>query len=157
MGVALLVLRFRLLESGLFQSLKSGQPAISRGNFISLFTRRDRFVRYISCILVGLPLWYVVGILITFSPELARLLAVRGEISAGQAVMFSYLGFAAGDFLSGFLSQALGTRKNVVLGSLAALGVTLTLYFCLHGTDPAVFYGVCFLLGVTGGYWGCCS
>ena len=153
MGLALLVLRYRALESGLFQSLKSGQPAISRGNFVSLFTRRERLVRYISCILVGLPLWYVVGILITFSPEFAKLLGVGGAISAGRSVMFSYLGFAAGDFLSGFVSQALGTRKKVIFGFLAALGFTLALYFGLHGASEPVFYGVCFLLGLTGGYW----
>jgi MFS transporter, putative metabolite:H+ symporter len=153
MGLALLLLRSRSLESGLFQSLKSSQPAISRGNFVSLFTRRERFVRYINCILVGLPLWYVVGILITFSPEFAKLLAIRGEISAGWAVMFCYLGFAAGDFLSGFVSQALRTRKKVILGFLAALGITLALFFNLHGAKEVHFYGVCFLLGVTGGYW----
>ena len=123
MGLALLVLRYRALESGLFRSLKSSRPAISRGNFVSLFTRRERFVRYISCILVGLPLWYVVGILITFSPEFAKLLGVGGAISAGRSVMFSYLGF------------------------------TLALYFGLHGASEPVFYGVCFLLGLTGGYW----
>ena len=153
MGLALLVLRYRALESGLFRSLKSSRPAISRGNFVSLFTRRERFVRYISCILVGLPLWYVVGILITFSPEFAKLLGVGGAISAGRSVMFSYLGFAAGDFLSGFVSQALGTRKKVIFGFLAALGFTVALYFGLHGASEPVFYGVCFLLGLTGGYW----
>jgi putative MFS transporter len=153
MGLALLVLRWRSLESGLFQSLKSEQPAISRGNFISLFTRRERFVRYISCILVGLPLWYVVGILITFSPEFAKLLGIRGDISAGRAVMFCYLGFAAGDFLSGFVSQAFGTRKRVIFGFLAALGITLALYFCMYGAGAVMFYVICFLLGLTGGYW----
>lgn len=153
MGLALLVLRYRALESGLFESLKSSQSTISRGNFVSLFTRRERFVRYISCILVGLPLWYVVGILITFSPEFAKLLGVGGAISAGRSVMFSYLGFAAGDFLSGFVSQALGSRKKVIFGFLAALGFTLALYFGLHRASELVFYGVCFLLGLTGGYW----
>ncbi len=153
MGLGVLVFRYRSLESGLFQSLKSRQPAISRGKFVSLFTRRERFVRYISCILVGLPLWYVVGILVTFSPEFGKLLGIRGEISAGRAVMFSYLGFAAGDFLSGFVSQALGTRKKVIFGFIAALAVTVALYFSLHGATEVVFYGVCFLLGVTGGYW----
>jgi MFS family permease len=152
-GFVLLGLCYRSLESGLFESLKSSQPEISRGNFLSLFLRRERFVRYISCILVGLPLWYVVGILITFSPEFAKLLGIRGEITAGRAVMFCYLGAAAGDFLSGFISQALATRKKVIFGFLAGLGLTLALYFGLHEADPVVFYGVCFLLGVTGGYW----
>ena len=153
MGFVLLGLRYRSLESGFFERLKSSQPGTSRGNFLSLFVRRERLVRYISCILVGLPLWYVVGILITFSPEFAKLLGVRGEITAGRAVMFCYLGAAAGDFLSGFISQALATRKKVIFGFLVALGLTLVLYFSLHGADPSIFYGVCFLLGVTAGYW----
>jgi len=153
MGVALLVLRLGSLESGLFQDLKSGRPAVSRGNFLSLFTRRERIVRYVSCILVGLPLWYVIGLLITFSPEFALSLGIRGEISAGHAVVFSHLGFAAGDILSGFISQILGNRKKVIFGFLASLGATLALYFNIHGVDQTIFYGVCFLLGLTGGYW----
>jgi len=153
MGLALLVLRLRALESSLFQALRSAQPGVSRGNFFSLFTQRERFIRYISCILVGLPLWYVIGLLITFSPEFAGLLAIKGQISAGQAVVFSHLGFAAGDLLSGYISQALGTRKKVIFGFLAALGGAITLFFNVYGADQVTFYGVCFLLGLTGGYW----
>jgi MFS transporter, putative metabolite:H+ symporter len=152
-GLALLVLRLRALESGLFQDLKSGQPGVDRGNFFSLFQQRERFFRYLGCILVGLPLWYVIGLLISFSPEFAGHLGIRGEISAGQAVVSSHLGFAAGDLLSGFISQALRTRKKVIFGFLVALGAALGLFFNLHGADQFTFYGVCFLLGLTGGYW----
>jgi MFS transporter, putative metabolite:H+ symporter len=153
LGLMLLVLRFGALESGLFKRLKTQAETIKRGDFLSLFTNRDRFRRYLCCILVGLPLWYVVGILLSFAPELARLLGVTSEVTAGRAVMFCYLGFAAGDFASGFISQQLRTRKKVIAGFLAGLTVTVALYFTLRGVPPSVFYTVCFALGATGGYW----
>lgn len=91
------------------------QDQVSKGNFLSLFTSRDRFGRFLHSILIGLPSWFVVGVLITFSPEFAKLMGVVGTVSAGNAVMYCYLGLVAGDLLSGILSQLLKSRKKVVL------------------------------------------
>ncbi len=116
LGLLLLVTRFSLRESGMFRSLGE-QEGVTRGDFLSLFTSRERFFRYLRCILIGLPTWFVVAILITSAPEFAPKIGVTGPVAAGTAVAFCYSGITLGSFASGILSQAWGSRKKVVLPS----------------------------------------
>lgn len=154
LGFALLILRFGVLESGMFRRVQAA-PAdgLARGNFLSLFTNRRRLVKYLCCILIGLPTWYVVGVLVTFSPEFSRALGVQGEIKAGSAVMLCYLGITLGDFLSGAGSQWLRSRRKVVGTFLVAALAVVVVYFRARGVSAEAFYGIIFLLGVTMGYW----
>lgn len=152
LGLCLLALRFGVVESGMFSTMKV-QEQVSKGNFLSLFTSRDRFGRFLHSILIGLPSWFVVGVLITFSPEFAKLLGVVGTVSAGNAVMYCYLGLVAGDLLSGILSQLLQSRKKVVLLFLIITAVAVVVYFMAGGVSAETFYGICGLLGFGIGYW----
>ncbi len=152
LGLCLLALRFGVVESGMFSSMKV-QEGVSKGNFLSLFTSRDRFGRFIHAILIGLPSWFVVGVLITFSPEFAKMIGVTGTVSAGNAVMYCYLGLVAGDLLSGILSQLLKSRKKVVLLFLIITTVAVVIYFMAGGVSAEAFYGICGLLGFGIGYW----
>ena len=152
LGLCLLALRFGVVESGMFSSMKV-QDQVSKGNFLSLFTSRDRFGRFLHAILIGLPSWFVVGVLITFSPEFAKLLGVTGVISAGNAVMYCYLVLVAGDLASGILSQLLQSRKKVVLLFLIITAVAVVIYFMAGGVSAEAFYGICGLLGFGIGYW----
>src|SRR6266487_1053902 len=77
MGLLLLVLRVRFLESTMFNELKKSN--IQRGNFLMFFTNRERFLRYLRSILIGLPVWYAIGILVTFSDKFAKEFGI-GEI-----------------------------------------------------------------------------
>lgn len=152
LGICLLALRFGVVESGMFSTMKA-QDQVSKGNFLSLFTSRDRFGRFLHAILIGLPSWFVVGVLITFSPEFAKLMGVVGTVSAGNAVMYCYLGLVAGDLLSGILSQLLQSRKKVVLLFLIITAVAVVVYFMAAGVSADAFYGICGLLGFGIGYW----
>lgn len=152
LGLCLLVLRFKVVESGMFKTMKEREQ-VSKGNFLSLFTSRDRFGRFINSILIGLPSWFVVGVLITFSPEFAKMMEVTGAVSAGNAVMYCYLGLVAGDLASGILSQLLQSRKKVVLLFLVITVAAVALYFSASGVSAAAFYGICGLLGFGIGYW----
>jgi MFS family permease len=151
LGLALLVLRISVAESGMFRQMESRQ--VSRGNFLSLFTDRRRFGKYLNSILIGVPTWFVVGILITFSPEFAKALHITAPVNAGNAVMFCYLGLVFGDFASGLLSQALQSRKKVVFLFIALTVAGIVAYFLLGGATPTAFYAVCTLLGFASGYW----
>jgi predicted MFS family arabinose efflux permease len=151
LGLLLLLLRVSVAESGMFREMASA--AVVRGNFLSLFTSRDRFGRFAHSILIGLPSWFVVGVLITFSPEFARVLAVQGTISAGNAVMYCYIGLVAGDLASGLLSQLLQSRKKVVLIFLLISVAAVAAYFSARGVSAGMFYGICGLLGFGIGYW----
>lgn len=151
LGLLLLIARISVFESGMF--LKTKEKNVQRGNFFQLFTRKRRFLKFMGCILIGLPIWYTIGILVTFSPEFASIMQIGGVVSAGDAVMYSYIGLAVGDLASGVSSQVVGSRKKVVkLFILLTLGFVL-LFLYMPVKTSAFFYFCCFLLGVGIGYW----
>ena len=151
LGFLLLILRICVHESGMFREMKTAD--VSRGNFFSLFSNRRRFAKYLDSILIGIPIWFVVGILITFSPEFGKALSIPGGIKAGNAVMFCYMGLIFGGLGSGLLSQFLKSRKKSVFSFIALTVVGITAYFCLNGASQNAFYAVCAFLGLGSGYW----
>lgn len=152
LGLVLLIARISVAESGMFRAMEK-RTGVSRGNMLALFTDRDRFFRYLNSILIGVPIWFVVGILITFSPEFARVLGTTGPISAGNAVMYCYLGLVFGDLTSGLLSQLLKSRKKVVLLYMLLTIACIAVYFLQGSKSPSFFYWVCLALGFAVGYW----
>jgi MFS family permease len=152
LGMLLLFMRVGAMESGMFQNLsKQGQKA---GKFIKLITNKKLLMPYLRCILIGVPVWYVVGVLVVFSPEFARVLGVDGEVTGSQSVIWSYVGLSIGDLLTGTLSQLFKTRKLVIQGSLVAGLLLSAIYLFSSNWSPTAFYALCFLLGVSMGYWG---
>ncbi|WP_082111605.1 MFS transporter [Spirosoma radiotolerans] len=151
MGLTLLVLRFNVLESGLF--IKSQKQTLSRGSIGMLFSDRARLAKYIQSILVGLPIWFVVGILITFSPEFGKALGLSAPVVAGKAVMLSFSGQVAGDLVSGFLSQSMQSRKKVIRLFMLLSFVFMLVYLLAPVRDITLFYVVCVCLGFANGYW----
>lgn len=151
LGMLLLLLRIGVYESGMYSAMKGA--AASRGNFLSFFTNRERFVRYLRCILIGVPLWFVVGILVFYTTEFATAFGITPAPEVGKAVMFCYIGLAVGDLSSGLLSQMLRSRKQVVFIFLCLEAVIIGLYLSGIASDASAFYLVCGLLGVASGYW----
>lgn len=151
MGFALLLLRVGLMESQMFKTLK--EQSVKRGNFFDLFTKKALFFKYMKSILIGLPLWFCVGILVLFSPEFAKELGIDGAVNAGHAVMLCYIGLTVGDFASGYLSQKAQSRRKIIFVFMgAALAITV-LYLNLYGGSVTTFYALCFAIGVACGYW----
>lgn len=151
LGFLLLVLRFRVRESAMFQH-HSGSD-VKRGQFFALFTHKRLFTKYIKAIVIGIPLWYVVGILVMFSPEFAKALAIEGEVTAGQALMYTYIGLSIGDLASGYLSQMMRSRKRAYTIFMGLSLLSVLYYFTLSGASAQSFYIAVFLLGVFCGYW----
>ncbi len=151
LGMILLMLRIGIRESAMFKDL--GRTSVTRGDFFSLFTSTERLGRYLRCILIGLPTWFVVGILINLSPEFAPKLGVTGKVAAGTAVAFCYGGITVGSLGSGILSQLWGTRKKVVGLFIGATLVGVVAYLTLRGLSPALFYLLALYLGLATGYW----
>lgn len=150
LGLSLLLLRIGVAESGMFDKTKA--DSVSRGNFLALF-ERSRFLKYMRCIVIGLPLWFVVGILITFSPEFGKALNVQGDVNAGAAVACCYGGLVIGDILSGLLSQYLKSRVKVVYIYLSLSMLSIAIYFLSGNSSLFNFYLICFVLGISVGYW----
>jgi len=151
LGFLLLILRIRMFESGMYKKIE--KENISKGNFLKLFTSKDRFLRYINCIAIGLPIWFVVGVLITLSPEFGKILNVQGNIIAGKSVMFTYIGLIGGDLASGLLSQLLKSRKKIVMVFIVLTALFIAAYLFSNKVSTAYFYILCLLLGFSIGYW----
>lgn len=151
LGLLLLVLRVNVFESRIFETLKERQ--VKRGDLLMLFSDKARFLKYLQCILVGLPIWFVVGILITFSPEFGQAIGLSAPVVAGKAVMLTFVGQTVGDVASGLLSQRLQSRKRAIR-LFILLSLTFVLIYLLAPLrDLSLFYAVCVLLGFANGYW----
>lgn len=151
MGLLLLGMRVGLAESGMFKNLKN--DGVSRGNIFMLFTDGKRFKKYLSCILIGIPLWFVVGVLVTFSPEFGKELQATEPLSAGTGIMYCYIGIAIGDIVAGFLSQIWRSRKKVMLVFLLLTGVSIVVYLNAVGMNSQQFIWLVLFLGFSSGYW----
>ena len=151
LGFLLLLLRFKVAESGMFKHNLSDE--VKRGDFFSLFTNKKLFAKYIKAIAIGIPLWYVVAVLVMFSPEFAKALAIVGDVSAGKALMYCYIGLAIGDFGSGYLSQIMKSRKKAFAIFLLFSVASVLYYYTLNGATAEQFYIAAFFLGIFCGYW----
>ncbi|MDZ4785867.1 MAG: MFS transporter [bacterium] len=151
MGLALLILRVAVVESGLFDAIKS--KAVKRGDLLMLFASKERFLKYLSCIAIGVPIWYAIGIIITFSPEIGKALQMTEIPSAASSVFYSYLGLTVGDLISGLLSQLLKSRKKAILYFIVLTTLCCVLILCSPKISLDQFYLYTFFLGFSVGYW----
>jgi MFS transporter, putative metabolite:H+ symporter len=151
LGLILLALRIGILESGMYKKIVG--LTVQRGSFVSLFTNRERLGKYVRCILIGLPAWYLVGILATLAPELSHAIGVTGAITGGEAIFWLYLGSTFGNMLSGTMSQMMQSRKKVLRIFLLITALFVAVYFLQRGASPHIFYAVLVLIGIGNGYW----
>jgi putative MFS transporter len=152
MGFALLLLRIGVYESGLFKGLK--EEKVARGNVLMLFNNKERLKKYMSVIFITVPVWYFIGTLVFFAPELSVALGLpKGSVTAGSAIMYAYMGITFGDLLSGLLSQLLKSRKKTLAIFLIWTTLAIALYFILGGISVFMFYAVVIFGGVATGYW----
>lgn len=152
MGFLLLLLRISVAESGMFEQLRA-RAHLTRGSLTMLLNNRKRFLRYLNCILMGLPVWFAVGVLISFSPEFGKALGVQGAANVGDAVLYCYAGLMVGDLASGVLSQIIKSRRIplTIFIIIALLGELL--YLSADGVSLSMFYCFCFVIGLGVGYW----
>jgi MFS family permease len=152
-GLGLILLAFRLgvFESGMFLQLKS--KTTTRGNFLVLFSNRRFFSKYLSAILIGIPIWFVTGVLIFFSPEFGQALGIAEPVDAGKVVMLAFSGQVAGDLVSGYLSQQLQSRKKGMFIFLLGSYCLMLAYLFSGKQSISTFYIVCTCLGFFNGYW----
>lgn len=152
LGLALLLLRISVFESGMFHNVK--KMDVKRGNFFMLFTNWDRFKRYICAILIGLPTWFVIGVLVTFSKEFAEHFGIKEKVDSGKAIMFAYAAISLGDIIVGFVSQWFRSRKKALFLFYGITIFFMVLYFTvLWNSTASAMYWVCAGLGFGTGFW----
>ncbi len=152
LGIGLLLLRIGVVESGMFKGVTE-QKHIARGDFLSFFTNGERFVRYLKCIGIGLPTWFVIGILATFSNEFGKALGIEEPIKPGLSIMWCYVGLAGGDLASGFISHYFHSRKKAVALLMAFAGVFSLIYLFAGIKSATMLYVLCLAMGFGIGYW----
>jgi putative MFS transporter len=151
LGVFLLILRVSVAESGMFKQVKTQD--VQRGNFFMFFTKASRFKKYILAILIGLPTWYVIGVLVNYSNRFARELYGDNQIESGRAIMYAYVGIAIGDILIGLVSQYYKSRKKALLIFYILSMIGLVLFFSGLNNSDSKMYLICGLLGFSTGFW----
>lgn len=152
LGIILLFLRLGIFESGMFEQAAKDKK-IKKGSLSMLMGNKTRLVKYIHCILIGLPLWFVVGILLTQAPEIGHHLGAKGTLDAGSGIMFAYIGISFGDLIAGFLSQWMKSRKKVILIFCLFTLISCSYYLSYKGITPTEFNYLAFIIGVGVGYW----
>jgi MFS transporter, putative metabolite:H+ symporter len=151
MGLCLLVLRIKISESGMFGAVKNS--TVVRGNFLMLFYTRERFFRYLKAVVIGLPVWYVIGVLITFSDKFGHEFGIEG-INPAKAILYQYLAIAVGDTTAGLLSNYLKSRRKALLIFMSILAVFIALFFSqsLGWGNISSMYLICGGLGFGAGF-----
>jgi putative MFS transporter len=151
LGILLLLLRVKVSESLMFDKLKTSN--IQKGNFFMFFTNGLRFKKYMLAILIGLPTWYVIGILMNLSKEFAGNLYIGTLVDSGKATMFGYIGISIGDVTIGFVSQYFKSRKKALFLFYAFTIISSILYFSSLNNSDSMMYFICGLLGFSSGFW----
>ena len=152
LGLALLILRISVFESGMFHEVK--KMDVQRGNLLMLFNNSDRFKRYIFGILIGLPTWFVIGVLVTFSKEFGERMGITEKIDSGKAIMYAYAAIAIGDVLIGFISQWFRSRKKALYLFYLITAIFMVLFFTTQwGGSADRMYWICAGLGFGTGFW----
>jgi MFS transporter, putative metabolite:H+ symporter len=149
MGLLLLLMRVKVSESGLYTKIKDEN--VQHGNFLMFFNDKKRFLKYIQCVLIGLPVWYIIGILVTFADQFGKEFGIS-DIDPGKAIMFLYLAVGFGDFAVGWLSERLKSRKKTLYIFMTIAIVFTVIYFLQGGGTAAGFYLICMGLGFGAGF-----
>lgn len=151
LGIGLLLLRIGVAESGMFHQVK--EAGVSRGNLLMIFTKKSRLRKYILAILIGLPTWYVIGILVNLSNRFAANIYGTNAIISGKAIMYAYIGIAIGDILIGFISQYFKSRKKALYLFYALTIIFVSLFFSPWNSSDGRMYLICGLMGFSTGFW----
>ena len=151
LGIGLLFLRVSLAESGMFKETR--EKNVSRGNILMFFNNATRFKKYMLAILIGLPTWFVIGVLVNLSNRFATALYGENNVNSGRSIMFAYVGIAVGDILIGLVSQYFKSRKKALYLFYFLCIISGILFFSPVNNNDAVMYGICLALGFSTGFW----
>lgn len=150
-GILLLALRLGTFESGLYKSTENKN--VAKGKLMMLFATKERALRYLYCLLIGLPIWFVVGIFVTQAPEFGKALGATEVLSAGKGIVFTYIGISLGDLFAGLFAQVTRSRKLAVFIFQVGIIISSIWYLSSTGITPGKFQWLAFFMGLSVGYW----
>jgi len=137
-----------LRESALFE--ESRRRGEARGD-LRLLVQRGVLLRLLAVIAVGMPIWFVSGLLVAFAPEYGKAMGLAEPLRVAPIAIWQSIGLAFGSAVSGFASEWLRSRRRVLAGCIVAI---LLLVVALLRQPSAAAYGyTLFVIGVFQGYW----
>jgi len=151
LGIILLLMRIGVYESGMFEAIK--KEKVSRGNFFRLISKKESGLKFLYIVLATIPVWYVMGILITFCSTLLAEMGAQFEAKSSTAIAFAYIGITAGDLASGLLSQYLKSRKRVMMLFVCLLAISTTIFLTTAHLSESWFLTISLIIGFFTGYW----
>jgi len=152
LGLVSLAARLPLGESSMYERMRLIRD-VPRGRLDWFFNNRERFRRLAHCILLGMPVWFVIGILVTFSPEICAALGATAPVSAADGVLYYYVGLTLGSIAAGWLSQTWRSRRRALGVLVGVTGWIFAAFVLLERATPGVYYGIFTALGLFSGYW----
>jgi MFS transporter, putative metabolite:H+ symporter len=150
LGFALLILRLGVLESGLFNKIKG--KTTSRGDLSLIFNNKSHLKKYISICIMGFPVWFANGVVMTFTPEIGKAWGMDPLPTVSAVFTYFFIGFTFGDLSSGFLSQWLKSRKKAILTYLTMFGIGMAIFFLFAKYSLTLYYSIFLFVGFSGGY-----
>ncbi len=152
LGILLLLMRISVFESRMYSDIKKSD--VQRGNFLMMFNNGPRFKKYLRSILIGLPTWFVIGVLVTFSKEFGERFGIKEKIDSGKAIMYAYVAIAVGDILIGLISQWFKSRRKALFLYYGITIFFMILFFTsLWNSSASALYWICAGLGFGTGFW----
>jgi MFS transporter, putative metabolite:H+ symporter len=152
-GLILLRMKNRLIESDVYNECEKSDAV--KGSFLMILSSQERFSRYMRCIGAGLPIYFVVGLLVTASPELGKALGLSTLPVAGTALFICYLAMAIGNFCCAFISELKRIKSRLIAVAIfnAIVMVVVVSFVFMPPTNLIDFYIRCGLLGFGCGFW----
>jgi MFS family permease len=152
MGLLVLLGRFiGLQESALFGAQK--HEAHKKGDVMLILRTRKTLLKYLAVTAIGVPIWYISGIIVTFSQEFTAALNLTRVVPAAETLRWQAVGLAIGSGLSGIISEMMKSRKKVVWGCFLLMFVLTLIVLRLHGASAITFLVAVFIIGLGQGYW----
>jgi MFS transporter, putative metabolite:H+ symporter len=150
LGFLLLILRLGVLESGLYNQIKD--KTTIKGDLRLLFKNKDYIKKYISICVLGFPVWYVNGVVMTFTPEIAKAWGMVEIPSVSTVVIYYFIGLTFGDLTGGFVSQYFKSRKKAIRLYLSMYAVAAVVFFMFGNKSIIIYNGLILFLGFCVGY-----
>lgn len=150
LGFLLLILRLGVLESGLFNTMKG--KTSSRGDFRLILNNKNHLKKYISIVVMGFPVWFMNGVVMTFTPEIAKAWGMSEIPTVSGVFTYYFIGFTFGDLSGGFLSQYLKSRKRAIFTYLTMFSIGMVAFFLFGKYSVNLYYGIFLFVGFSGGY-----
>ncbi|RYY58737.1 MAG: MFS transporter [Chitinophagaceae bacterium] len=151
LGIGLLLLRVSVAESGMFRETR--ERKVRRGDILMFLNNSYRFRKYLLAILIGLPTWFVIGILVNYSNRFALAFYGENKIESGRAIMYAYAAIAVGDILVGLVSQYFRSRKKALYLFYGFTILSGIFFFSGFITNDVTMYIACAALGFSTGFW----